>query len=197
MRRLSPCLRQELEASGVVGTAVSAEPDPVDQQHAPEAAQSRPRAGWKCRLWLCSLTSRLVVVMLLIRRDVPVHCMMAFATVKPSSRSASALHRVLTDYHRVALTVPADNLADMAPDEATAALVGALRRVLAEPDFRWFLYCIERNNILNFTFLKVFSNAKPTGIGFYKCPISAGSAWRCCRGGSGRTASRPSFRCRE
>ena len=52
----------------------------------------------------------------------------------------------------MALTVPAGKLADMAPEEATAALLGALQRVLAEPDFRWFLYCIERNNILNFTF---------------------------------------------
>ncbi len=52
--------------------------------------------------------------------------------------------RVLTDYHHVALTVPASHIADMAPEKGGAVLVAALQRVLTEPDFRKRVTAVSR-----------------------------------------------------
>ena len=52
--------------------------------------------------------------------------------------------RVLTDYHRVALTVPADKLANMAPEQGGTVLAAALQRVLAEPGFRERVAAVSR-----------------------------------------------------
>ena len=48
----------------------------------------------------------------------------------------TAMCRVLTDYHRVALTVTPAELSAKAAEDGVAVLTAALRRVMTEPGFR-------------------------------------------------------------
>ena len=101
------------------------------------ANESRWNGMMPCAVLVASRDNQHTVVGLAV--------MLAFSVYNPSDarlgvhwpiRYPLRMHRVLTDYHRVALTVPAGQLSSMAPKQGGHILATALRSVFVEPGFR-------------------------------------------------------------